>query len=319
MKTSLFLKLVLSFALSVFSVMMHASENELTIPVRNTSVKGTLTTPYNLSSSTPLVIIISGSGPTDRDGNNPQNIKSSYLKMIAQDLDKNGIASFRYDKRGIAQSSNPDIRESDLTFNDYINDASDICNYFAKEKKYNQIILLGHSEGGQIAINVAANNKNVSKIITIAAPGRTVEEIMLEQLNGLSQNDLDDVKKAFDCMRNNLPVEPQSQISKMIFRPSIIPYMKSWINNNPAEIIKRLKIPVLLISGSTDIQVKAIDARNLKSAYPKATLLTIENMNHPLKEVKSLNQLEQMKSYNSPDLPLHPGLMPPVIAFIRQK
>lgn len=134
MKTSLFLKLVLSFALSVFSVMMHASENELTIPVRNTSVKGTLTTPYNLSSSTPLVIIISGSGPTDRDGNNPQNIKSSYLKMIAQDLDKNGIASFRYDKRGIAQSSNPDIRESDLTFNDYINDASDICNYFAKEK-----------------------------------------------------------------------------------------------------------------------------------------------------------------------------------------
>lgn len=120
-------------------------------------------------------------------------------------------------------------------------------------------------------------------------------------------------------MRNNLPVEPQSQISKMIFRPSIIPYMKSWINNNPAEVIKRLKIPVLLISGSTDIQVKAIDAQNLKSAYPKATLLTIENMNHPLKEVKSLNQLEQMKSYNSPDLPLHPGLMPPVIAFIRQK
>lgn len=319
MKISRFIKLFLPFGLSIFSVIAYASESELTIPVKNTSIKGSLISPYNLSSTTPLVIIISGSGPTDRDGNNPQNIKSSYLKMIAQNLDKNGIASFRYDKRGIAESSSPDIRESDLTFNDYINDASDICNYFANEKKYSQIILLGHSEGGQIAINVAATNNNVSKIIAIAAPGRTVEEIMLEQLNGLAQNDIDDVKLAFVCMRNNLPVAPQTQISKMIFRPSIVPYMKSWINNNPAEIIKQLRIPVLLVSGSTDIQVKPVDAQNLKSAYPKATLLTIENMNHPLKEVKTLNQLEQMKSYSSPDLPLHPGLMPPIIAFIQNQ
>ncbi|MGL5773543.1 MAG: alpha/beta hydrolase [Bacteroidales bacterium] len=317
MKTSQFLKQFLSFGLSLLFMMTYASEKELTIPVKDTSVKGTLTIPNNTPSNAPLVIIISGSGPTDRDGNNPQNIKSSYLKMIAQDLDKNGIASFRYDKRGIAQSRNPEIPESDLTFNDYINDASDICNYFAREKKYNQIILLGHSEGGQIAINVAATNTNVSKIIAIAAPGRNIEEIMLEQLNSLPQTDIDDVKKAFECMRNNLPVKPQSQISKMIFRPSVVPYMKSWINNNPADIIKRLKIPVFLICGSTDIQVKPVDAQNLKSAYPKATLLTIENMNHPLKEINSINQLEQMKSYSSPDLPLHPQLMPPIIAFIK--
>jgi pimeloyl-ACP methyl ester carboxylesterase len=279
---------------------------------------GTLTVPET-EKKTPLVIIIAGSGPTDRDCNSPLGVKSNAYKMLAEGLAKNPISSLRFDKRGIGKSAAAMTGEINLRFDTYINDVIDWVTYLKQDKRFSEIIILGHSEGSLIGM-VAARKADVSKFISVAGLSRPADEIIKEQLKNqnLSQQLIDESDNILDSLKAGRTVSKVNLMLLSFYRPSVQPYMISWLKYNPSEEIKKLTIPVLIVQGTTDIQVPADEARLLSLAKPDARLLIIENMNHVLKEAGTDRQ-KNLATYTNPDLPLKPELLQGIVDFIKAK
>lgn len=290
-------------------------KKEINLNTPTGNIKGELLLPKG-SNSIPLVLIISGSGPTDRDGNNAA-MKNNSLKMLAEGLSDYNIASVRFDKRGVGESKSAGIKESDLRFEHYVNDVNAWIDTLKKDTRFSQIIILGHSEGSTIGM-IASQNINVDRFISIAGPGEQASVIIKEQLK--SQPDF--IKNvAFPMIEklekgDTITVVPPLLFS--LFRPSIQPYLISWFKYNPQIEIAKLNKSILIIQGDTDIQVKAIDAKKLKQSNPKAKLEIIEGMNHVLK-ASVLDRKENIQTYNNPDLPLKEGLVKSIVDFIITK
>jgi len=291
------------------------SESEIVLETSTGQIFGTLVVPVNVKTS-PLVLIIAGSGPTDRDGNSPLGVQTNTYKMISENLAENGIASLRFDKRGIAQSRSAMTAESDLRFETYVNDVNAWISLLRSDKRFSSIIVLGHSEGSLIGM-IAAEQSKISAFISIAGAGRSADIILKEQLeNKLPQQLMDESNKILDSLKAGKTVSNVNLVLASLYRPSVQPYMISWLRYDPAKEIGKLKIPVLIVQGSTDLQVPVKDANLLSAAKPDAKLLIIENMNHVLKESDSDLQ-KNMATYNNPALPLKSGLTEEIISFTK--
>jgi pimeloyl-ACP methyl ester carboxylesterase len=262
-----------------------------------------------------VALLIAGSGPTDRDGNNTQ-MKNNSLKMIALALNKAGIASLRYDKRGIAKSQSAGLKEEVLRFDHYVNDAKEWVAFLKKEYKFTNVVIIGHSEGSLIGM-IAAQEKNVNKYVSIAGAGQPADRIMREQMKSqppalsIATNTILDELAAGRTV-DNTPVSLNA-----LFRKSVQPYIISWIKYDPQKEIAKLKIPVLILQGTTDIQVSVDDANRLAKALPAAKLVIINGMNHILKEAP-LDRQQNILTYSQPDLPLKKELMENIVAFINK-
>jgi alpha-beta hydrolase superfamily lysophospholipase len=291
------------------------TESEIVLkPVSGGEISGTLTVPGK-SKKTPLVIIIAGSGPTDRDCNSPMGVKSNAYKMLAKGFADNGISTLRFDKRGIAKSKAALPSESDIRFDTYINDVVDWVDFLKQDKRFSKIILLGHSEGSLIGM-IAAQKAGVSKYISVAGVGSPADKILQEQLkNQLPQQLMDESNKIIDSLKAGKTVSKVNLMLLSLYRPSVQPYMISWFRYDPAVEIKKLKIPVMIVQGTTDIQVSVDNAKLLSAAKPDARLLIIDNMNHFLKESVADRQ-KNLATYSDPELPLKPGLLEGIVAFI---
>lgn len=289
------------------------NSNELSINTPMGDVFGTLLSPKVIKKNTPLVIIIAGSGNTDRDGNQPQ-MKNNSLKFIAEYLSSNGIATLRFDKRGIAKSTGT-VKEADLRFEDYINDVVKWVELFKSQKSYSQIFIIGHSEGSLIGM-VAAGKSGANGFISIAGIAVPANQILLEQLKTAVPPQLfEECKNNIDTLSQGNLIKKPNPMLAALFRPSIQPYMISWFKYNPVDEIAKLKCPVLILQGTTDIQVGVDNATKLASANSKAKLITIEGMNHILKMADADRQ-KNMMTYMNPDLPVVPELLEALKAFI---
>jgi hypothetical protein len=277
----------------------------------NELIDGTLTIPENIENS-PLVILIQGSGPTDRDGNQKM-MKNDASKKIAHQLAENGIASYRFDKR-IFKMNKFKIKEADLRFEDFVTDVNSILEYFKADNNFNKIILAGHSEGSLIGILAA--QQGADAFISLAGPGRSIDKIVVEQLAKQSEELSENARQAFDEMDKTGSTSNYSPYLESIFRPSVQPYMRSWMNYDPALEIAKLEVPILIINGSFDLQVDSIDADILNAASKNSKLVILKNMNHIFREIKGEN-LENTKAYNEPNRPLHPELIPALTDFIK--
>ncbi|MCX6280441.1 MAG: alpha/beta hydrolase [Bacteroidetes bacterium] len=294
-------------------------ESDITLTTIGGNINGTLTLPDN-SPGIPVVLIIAGSGPTDRDGNSPPALKnkSNCYKMLSEVLRKNGIASVRYDKRGIAGSASAASKESDLRFENYISDVKGWIDMLNQDKRFSKVIVAGHSEGSLIGM-VACHQVKSAAFISISGAGRPADEILKEQFSSLPQEAKDQIFPLLDKLKKgdttgNVPAGLNS-----MFRPSVQPYLISWFKYNPQSEIKTLKIPVLIIQGDMDIQVSVEDARFLGKANPKAKLKIISHMNHVLKDVDTKDKAEQVtKVYTNPDLPLDKNFEDEVVRFIKE-
>ncbi len=277
---------------------------------------GTLSVPERIKKS-PLVIIIAGSGPTDRDGNSPLGVKAGPYKMLAEGFAKYGISTLRFDKRGIAKSKQALPSEIDIRFDTYINDVVDWINMMKKDKRFSKIMILGHSEGSLIGM-VASQKSGVSKYISVAGAGSPAYTIIQEQLKkqNLPRQLLEESDKILDSLKAEKPVKKVNLLLLSLYRPSVQPYMISWFRYDPAAEIRKLKIPVLIVQGTTDIQVSVDDAKLLSAAKPDARLMIIDNMNHVLKESVEERQ-KNMATYSDPGLPLKSGLLDGIIDFIK--
>ncbi len=293
------------------------SGSEIKLKTPTGDIFGTLTIPDNAILS-PVVLIIPGSGPTDRNCNSPMGIKTNAYKMLSEGLAKNGISTLRYDKRGIGESKSAMKSESDLRFETYIDDAIAWISLLKSDKRFSEVIVLGHSEGSLIGM-IAAEKTNVAGFISVAGVGESADKVLQEQLKTKLPSQLfDESNKILDSLKIGKTVSNVDPNLMALYRPSVQPYMISWIKYDPAKEISKLKIPVLIIQGTSDLQVTVNDARLLAAAKPDAQLLIIDNMNHVLKESDSDVQ-KNMATYMNPDLPLKSGLVEGIIKFINTK
>ncbi len=293
------------------------SDSEILLKTSTGYIYGTLTIPDN-SGTSPVVLIIAGSGPTDRNCNSPLGVQTNAYKMLSEDLAKDGISTLRFDKRGIAKSKTSMTSENDLRFETYINDAVDWIGLLKSDKRFSGIIVLGHSEGSLIGM-VAALQTDAAGFISISGVGKSADKLIQEQLkNKLPPQLLDESNKILDSLRTGKTVANVNPGLMALYRPSVQPYMISWIKYDPAKEISKLKMPVLIIQGTTDLQVTVNDAKLLSDSKPDAKLLIIDNMNHVLKDSDSDIQ-KNMATYRNPDLALKSGLVDAIVHFITTK
>jgi uncharacterized protein len=309
------------FLLFIFPILANAQNVEQNIVLKQIkgSLSGILLSP-NTSQKIPVVLIIAGSGPTDKDGNNIAGVKANSYKMIAEALANNGIASFRYDKRGIGESRTALKKESDVIFDTFAQDACQWIDTLTKTNKFSKIIILGHSEGSLLGM-ITTENRKVDKFISLAGSGRPIDETINEQIQNQPVPDSvkNEIKKNFLLLKDGkmFPKIMQDFTVFSLFKPSIQPFMISWLKYNPIEEIRKIKVPVMIIQGTTDIQVPVSDAQLLSKAKPDAKLLLIEGMNHVLKDAPA-DRVENSKTYMIPDLPLSKGLIEGIVEFVKQ-
>lgn len=305
-------KLILLFLVIPFFSL--SQEEEITLKTKTGDIKGSLLVPSN-SEKVSVVLIISGSGPTDRNGNNP-NMTNNSLMMLANELKKNGIASLRFDKRGIGESTSSGMQESDLRFENYVNDVKGWVDLLKESNKFSKIIVLGHSEGSLIGM-IASQKAEVEKFISVAGAGNSAGDIIREQLKAQPAVVLNQSLPIIEKLENGEREENVPQMLYALFRPSVQPYMISWFKYDPQIEIAKLNKPVLIVQGTTDIQVSVLDADKLASANNKAQKQIIEGMNHILKEA-DMDRLKNIQTYSMPDLPLKKPLIEIIVKFIEE-
>jgi alpha/beta superfamily hydrolase len=288
----------------------HAqTETEITV---NELIKGTLFTPEKADKDTRLVIIIAGSGPTNRSGNQ-MGMQNNAYRMLAEALAKDGIATFSYDKRLFAQIIAGNMDEGKMLFEDGIVDAEAVIDYFKSQRRYAKIVVAGHSEGSVVGM-VAARGR-ADGFVSIAGAGRRIDEILVEQVGKQMPGLAPDTKLVLEKLKKGETVKAPPMLQSL-FRASIQPFMTSWLKYDPRAEIAKLNIPILIVNGTKDLQVPESDAVLLHQAKPDSKLVIVPNMNHIFKSIAGSEQ-ENMASYNDPALPVEPALAAAVNQFTK--
>lgn len=263
----------------------------------------------------PVALLIAGSGPTDRDGNNPQGGHNDALKKLAQVLARNGIASLRYDKRGVAASRTATPDERDLSVERYVADAEGWAGLLRDDPRFDRLILIGHSEGALIA-SLAAPGSQADALVSIAGPAYPIGQVLDMQLAmRLPPRLLAESRHILaNLIRGKLQPEVPEEL-QAIYRPSVQPYLISLLRQDPSENFAALQIPALIVQGTHDAQVSPDNAEALKQAKPDAELAMIAGMNHVLR-ITPAPWNEQLASYDDPQLPLARALGEKILSFI---
>jgi len=295
---------------------LAASAESTALSTPTGEIQGTLQLPA-ATAPVPVVLIISGSGPTDRNGNSPALPGSNNsLKMLAEGLADRGIASLRYDKRGIAASRPAATAEQDLRFTNYIDDAVAWIRKLREDPRFSTVTLVGHSEGSLIGM-VAAKDGGADAFVSLEGAGRKAADIITEQLAGQLPPEMVSrtTRILSDLSAGKTPDSVPRELYAL-FRPSVQPYMISWLSYDPAVEIGKLGIPTLIVQGTTDIQTSMTDAQALAAGNPSARLFVVEGMNHILKEASG-DRMAQLKIYGDPSLPVVPKLIDEIAAFVK--
>ncbi len=262
-----------------------------------------------------VVLIIAGSGPTDRNGNGPLVSTDAY-GMVARALGEARIGSLRYDKRGVAESAAAGGREEDLRFQTYVDDALAWVAWLRAQPGVRRVIVLGHSEGVLIG-TLAAKTGNVDALICLAGAGERIADGLRRQLRaGIPEGPLlDNAMETIALLERGEPAPNANVMLYGLFRPSVQPYLISWMPLDPAAELGAVTVPVIIIQGSTDFQVLVHDAELLLAGKPDADFIIIDGMNHTLKASEA-DRAAQEPTYADPTIPLHPDLMGYIIGFV---
>lgn len=282
-------------------------------------LKGTLLTPN--SKPTAVVLIVPGSGPTDRNGNNPLGVNASPYRLLAEGLAAKGYATLRIDKRGMFASAMAVEDANAVTIADYVDDVRTWVKVLKEHMHTPCIWVLGHSEGGVVAL-ASAQEEDVCGVVLIATPGRPMGEVLRKQLNANPENEML-LKQALPIINElehgrrvditNIPPALQN-----LFNPAVQGFLINAFSYNPGHLISTIFKPVLLLQGQRDLQVEETDARLLKAANPRASLVILSNMNHVLKEITSDDRKVNIASYAETTSPLAPGLIDSIEQFLIQ-
>jgi alpha-beta hydrolase superfamily lysophospholipase len=292
-----------------------AHEETVSIDTTGGKVVGSLMLPAS-PGRVPVALIIAGSGPTDRDGNNRIAGTNNSLKMLAQALAAAGYASLRYDKRGVGASLAAAPTEADLRFDSYVADAVAWSAMLARDARFSSVVVIGHSEGSLIGM-IAAEKTKVSGFVSIAGSAQRLSSTLRQQLAGnLTPALAAENERILTSLEHGELSGQVPAALNALYRPSVQPYLISAFQHVPAKRIVMLRVPVLIVQGTTDLQVTVAEAEALKKARPQATLAIIPGMNHVLK-LAAGDRTQQARSYADPALPIAPQLIAAITSFLR--
>ncbi|MFL0352298.1 serine aminopeptidase domain-containing protein [Xanthomarina sp. GH4-25] len=308
----------ITLILILFSCLMFSQEHIISeeILLKNDSIQLPGTLSYNKElKNQPLVIFIHGSGNVDRNGNQAGvNIKAEYIKQLADSLNTRGIAFYRYDKRNSTEE-NLKFMMGDLDFYRFVDDATLAIKHYKEDNRFSSITLIGHSQGSLVAM-LATQNKNVDKYISLAGISEDMGTFIINSYKQVSQDMSNMAKAQITELKETGTIETVNPALAHLFSKPNQPFFFTWMAYNPSEEIKKISIPVLIINGTKDLQVKVEEANKLHEAKPDSELVIIENMNHVLKTIDK--DEDNLKSYYTPDFSLSEELINSVEAFIKK-
>ena len=293
--------------LGIFPMAMNATAEETKIRVG--AIDAVLTVPSDVERP-PVALLIAGSGTTDHDGNGPQ-IKPATLKKLSEQLAARKIATLRYDKRG-AGGWKPEFgRPEDFRFRDYVDDAVALVNYL-RDGKFSKVILVGHSEGGLVAI-LTARRVPVDRLVLLATAARRQGDLLKAQLEKtLAPEMFQPIAKAIDDIMAGQIVDPPP--AGLSIPPPMQPGIASAFIEDPIVPLKLIEVPTLIAAGGRDRQLARLDFAALAAASPAAKTLWLADMNHVLVDVA--DEADDLTAYNQPERALDPDLIDSVAAFI---
>lgn len=296
-------------------------ETEVDAPGPDGPLKGLMVSPG--SEGAPVALIVPGSGPTNRDGNSLHGLDTDTYKLLAQGLAARGIASVRIDKRGLFSSHAAIPNANNVTIADYASDVHAWAKTIREKTGAKCIWVVGHSEGGLVAMVAAQDNPpDICGLVLVAAPGRKFGELIKDQLRSNPANApfLDEALHDIDMLeagkRVDVSVENTRPEIFMIFQPAVQGFLIDLMSYDPPQVLAAWKGPVLIMQGERDIQVSADDTRRLAAADSGAKLMLLPNVNHVLKAVTSDDRAANLKAYFDPKLPLAPGVVDDIADFI---
>ncbi|MDI6625391.1 MAG: alpha/beta fold hydrolase [Brevundimonas sp.] len=288
----------------------------VTLPSEPAPLHGTLLAPS--AEIRAAALIIAGSGPTDRDGNSPLGVSASSYRLLAEGLAAHGVATVRTDKRGIGESASSLMSEADLVFTDYADDARAWAAETARLTGQPCAWLIGHSEGALVALVAASrDDAAICGLVLLSGAGRPIGAVLREQLATAPEPFLSQALAILAELEAGRPVTEVPPQLAALFRPSVQPYMISWLPLDPAALVAAYDGPVMIGQGTTDIQVGVADAQAMAAARPDARLAIWEGVNHLLK-IAPADRAANAATYRDPALPLAPGVVEDIAGFILQ-
>ncbi|WP_106792285.1 alpha/beta hydrolase [Aquimarina sp. Aq78] len=308
MKSKLYLFMIL---ISALNFAQKKEFNSAVVKI-NRYIEGSLVTPYS-EDNVPLVIFIMDAGAINRDGNDRMS-KNDTFKQLSYELAKEGIATYRYDKR-LFKMDGLGIKEHEISLDHYIEDAISIVDYFNKNGKYKKVIIAGHGQGSLVGM-IAAKGR-ADGFISITGNAISIDQVIIEQIAKQAPGLDKSASVAFKQLKENGRATNYDPALESIFRYNLQPFMSSWVKYNPSEEILKLEMPVLIIYGDKDIQVELVQAEKFKEIIPQAEYLFVMDMNHILKEIKG-GRLENHKSYNEPYRKIMPEVLTGITNFVNQ-
>lgn len=306
---------MLAFALAAALALPDPVSEPISVAAQPAPLHGTLLKPEGSARAVGLIIV--GSGPNDRNGDAPQvGLRAGSYRLLAEALADHGIATVRYDKRGVGQSAAAMVAEEDLRFETYVEDARSWAHRTAEATGAPCVWLIGHSEGAQIAVEAVRDpSVPVCGLVLLSGAGRSASVVLREQIQaGMPEPLRSQALAAIDELSAGRTIASPPGL-EALFRSSVQPYVISWLNLDPAEALAAYQGPVMIGQGTTDIQISVTDAQTLHAARPDSTLVVWEGVNHLLKMAPA-ERMANAATYGDPDLPLADMVAKDVADFI---
>ncbi len=308
--------IIIPFIIFATVITIYGIDNftEIKLKVKDGYIYGNILEPRENKNDT-IVIITAGSGPTDRDGNSPfLDGRNDSLKYLAYRLKDKGIASFRYDQRSSGKSYKS-LTDKNIEFDYLVDDLVECIRYVKETKDFNNIYLIGHSQGALISV-LAAQQEKVDGVVTIAGALRTIDKILVEQFERQGTELANILKEELKKIKAGKESSAENKEIKQLLSGENGEFVRRWMEYDPAAEIKKLDTHVYFIYGTSDLQVKPVEVNYLGDTIKNNNIKILKDMNHVLK-VSPEDEKENFKRYSFPNYSLHPDLVISIEEFIQ--
>ncbi len=262
------------------------------------------------------VLLIGGSGPEDRNGDDLKDGQKSHtLQLLALGLAEHGVSSLRFDKGGVGESAPAGTAAS---VGALVDEAVDWARFLRRQPGVRCVVLLGHSEGALIA-TLSAERIKTCGLVLVSGSSRNLGDLIEDQgpLTHRTPEQQAKVHEVVQSLRAGRPVPDAPAKLSSAFAPDAQAYTMSEINLDPVAELARVKVPVLVVQGDNDLQVKVDDAKRLAAASGGEPVI-IAGMNHVLK-LAPTTMVGNFMTYLNPNLPLAPGVASGVADFVQAR
>jgi pimeloyl-ACP methyl ester carboxylesterase len=284
---------------------------EVTAPGPLGNLAGTLLDP---DPRAPLVLIVPGSGSTDRGG---------PYRQLAEALAKRGVATLRIDKRGMFASRAAVADGNRVTITEYATDVRNWVDAARKRTGRSCVWLLGHSEGGLVVLAAAQQPEGICGVVLVSAAGRPLAAIMREQFRANPANAplLEPLLAMVDTLEAGKHADTAALPPPLpaLFPDAVQDFMIDMFRYDPPKLAGALKLPLLVTQGDCDVQIGPDDARALAGAKPGATLAIVPGMTHVLRIAAGEGRAASIATYGDAALSVAPALVDAIAGFVTAK